>query len=83
MNPLGRNNITQKDHLRSEEMTLLRVFIKILIGQNGEHLMEMLNMILLTLAIDAYIIEIDNNKFANHQFEYMVHQSHECTRGIS
>jgi len=49
MYPLARNNIAKKDHLRSEEMTLLKVFIKLLIGQNGEHLLEMLNMILLIL----------------------------------
>ena len=83
MNPLGRNNIAQKDHLRSEEMTLLKVSIKLLFGQNGEHLMEMLSMILLTSAIDEYIIKIDNNKSVNHRFEYLVHQSHEGARGIS
>ena len=83
MNPLGRNNIAQKDHLRSEEMTLLKVSIKLLIGQDGEYLVEMLNMILLTSAINEYIVKIHNNKFANHRFEYLVHQSHEGARGIS
>ena len=40
-------------------------------------------MILLTLAIDEDMIEIDNNKSANHRFEYLFHQSHEGTWGIS
>ena len=64
-------------------MTPLKVSVKLLVRQNGEHLVEMLNMIFLTLAIDEYIIKINNNTSAKYRFEYLVHQSYEGTRGIS
>ena len=40
-------------------------------------------MILLTSVIDEPIFKIDNNKSANHRFEYFVHQSYEGVRCIS
>ena len=64
-------------------MTLLKVTIKLLFGQDAQNLVEVVGMLLFIPAIHKYAIKIHNHKLAYDRSKHLIHKSHEGARGIS
>ena len=61
--PLGQKNIPQEDYLGCEEVALLKVSIKILLGHDAQNLMGLACMPLLISAIHKNV-KMHNDKLA-------------------
>jgi len=72
MNPLSQNHITQEDDLRYDEMTLLKVTIKLFLSQNAQDLVKLVCMLLFILLIHKYDIKVHDDKVAYYQPKHII-----------
>ena len=74
--------ITKKNQLIFCESAFWKISEKHLLVEDGQHLFHMNCMVLHGLAMYKYVIEIDNNEFANQRSQDVIHKTHKSGRSI-
>jgi len=82
LNTIGSYYIPQDSDLMGEKGTLLKVPIELFFFHNLNDLPKVVQVCCFCLAVNEYIIKIENHKSINEGSEDMVHQPHKCARCI-
>src|SRR3989337_2516175 len=77
MNTLRRHNETQENKLINTKKAFVHISLKALFSKSLQNGSKMGDMIFERFAKNKYVIEIDNNKYANVGAKNKMHDSHE------
>jgi hypothetical protein len=75
-NTLCGDDMSKKRNIIQPESTLAEVGIEFMVSKSLQNNLEMLHMLLFTLAIDQDVVNEDHDKLVQLRHEYGVHQVH-------
>ena len=70
---LGTDNVAKEVQLRLDKLAFGQVSIQLVFVEQLQHNLQMLVVLSLVFAVDDYVIQVDNDKFANDILQNIIH----------